>query len=202
MPDASFFTRFHLFAVPDFFDAGLCATLTAEMCSANRTPATVRQQGSEYTVDPGIRSAKWVNVSPATVSLTESRLLGLQPQLERHFDLPLAGCQEPQFLAYKPGDFYRRHRDSNERADASPIAQARRVSVVIFLNSESGHPEEGRYGGGSLTFYGLLDRPGGPAIGLPLTAQAGLLIAFRSSLLHEVTPVSHGERYTIVSWYY
>jgi SM-20-related protein len=31
--------------------------------------------------------------------------------------------------------------------------------------------------------------------------EAGLLIAFRSEMLHEVEPVTSGERVTIVSWY-
>jgi predicted 2-oxoglutarate/Fe(II)-dependent dioxygenase YbiX len=28
-----------------------------------------------------------------------------------------------------------------------------------------------------------------------------MLLAFRPELPHEVTPVTHGERFTIVSWY-
>jgi predicted 2-oxoglutarate/Fe(II)-dependent dioxygenase YbiX len=45
------------------------------------------------------------------------------------------------------------------------------------------------------------DREGG-SIGLPVTGEAGSLIAFPSDMVHEVTPVSRGERYTVVSWFY
>jgi predicted 2-oxoglutarate/Fe(II)-dependent dioxygenase YbiX len=34
-----------------------------------------------------------------------------------------------------------------------------------------------------------------------LEAEPGTLVAFRSETTHEVTPVTHGERYTIASWY-
>jgi SM-20-related protein len=78
----------------------------------------------------------------------------------------------------------------------------RRVSVVVFLNDASGEPAPDSYGGGELTFYGLLgDGPSGSPIGVPLDGKGGELVAFRSGLLHGVGAVTHGERYTIVSWF-
>jgi predicted 2-oxoglutarate/Fe(II)-dependent dioxygenase YbiX len=56
------------------------------------------------------------------------------------------------------------------------------------------------YTGGSLTFYGLFDGKG-KNIGFPLIGQAGLLVAFRSVILHGVTSVTSGERFTVVSWF-
>jgi predicted 2-oxoglutarate/Fe(II)-dependent dioxygenase YbiX len=35
----------------------------------------------------------------------------------------------------------------------------------------------------------------------PVIGEPGTLVAFRSETTHEVTPVTHGQRYTIVSWY-
>jgi SM-20-related protein len=32
--------------------------------------------------------------------------------------------------------------------------------------------------------------------------ETGALIAFPSEMLHEVTPITRGERFTIVSWFY
>jgi predicted 2-oxoglutarate/Fe(II)-dependent dioxygenase YbiX len=37
---------------------------------------------------------------------------------------------------------------------------------------------------------------------LPLEAEEGLLIAFPAGVLHEVTPVLRGSRYTLATWYY
>jgi hypothetical protein len=49
--------------------------------------------------------------------------------------------------------------------------------------------------------YKLFDDPVGRSIGFPLEADEGLLIGFRSDLPHSVARVTHGDRYTIASWY-
>jgi SM-20-related protein len=74
--------------------------------------------------------------------------------------------------------------------------------VVIFLNGTSAEPRDDTYGGGALTFYELFDDPVGRKIGFPLEADEGLLVAFRANLLHSVTPITHGDRYTITGWYF
>jgi predicted 2-oxoglutarate/Fe(II)-dependent dioxygenase YbiX len=72
----------------------------------------------------------------------------------------------------------------------------------VFLNgSDAGEPAG--YSGGSLTFYGLMDDgAGGESVGLPLAGELGLLVAFPSDLLHSVSPVTAGERYTLVTWFF
>jgi predicted 2-oxoglutarate/Fe(II)-dependent dioxygenase YbiX len=202
MPNADFFALFRLFVRRNFLPAELCTEIRSEMRSASGSAATVRKTGGDYVVDPAVRRAKWVEVSAATVALMETRLLSLKPQLEEHFHLKLAGCQRPQFLAYRQGDFYAPHRDNSKDPQAAEIPKQRRVSVVIFLNSESGEPADGSYAGGSLTFYGLLHDPQKGAVGLPLVGETGLLIAFQSSLVHAVAPVTYGERYTIAGWFF
>ncbi|MEO8337310.1 MAG: 2OG-Fe(II) oxygenase [bacterium] len=54
------------------------------------------------------------------------------------------------------------------------------------------------YGGGALVFHGSYANPTPP---LSVSPAPGTLVAFRSETTHEVTPVTHGERYTIVSWF-
>jgi SM-20-related protein len=200
MPNADFFTRFGLFVVRDFFDAELCSKLLSEARSAANTPATVGSKGDTYVVDESLRSTKWAEVSETTKSFVEERLLALEPALERHFDMTLTDCQEPQFLVYREGDFFHRHRDSRRESDAAEFSKQRRVSVIVFLNGEDEVPGPDVYGGGSLTFYELMSGSG-VEYGIPLVGEPGLLVAFRPELLHEVTPVTHGERYTIVSWF-
>ena len=114
--------------------------------------------------------------------------------------MTLTDCQEPQFLVYREGDFFHRHRDSRRESDAAEFSKQRRVSVIVFLNGEDEVPGPDVYGGGSLTFYELMSGSG-VEYGIPLVGEPGLLVAFRPELLHEVTPVTHGERYTIVSWF-
>ncbi len=74
--------------------------------------------------------------------------------------------------------------------------------MVVFLNEPGETLDPPGYGGGLLTFAGLLDDPKLRTVGVPLVAETGLLVAFRSDMLHAVTPVTHGERYTIVTWFY
>jgi SM-20-related protein len=119
----------------------------------------------------------------------------------------LSACGPLQFLAYGVGDHYKPHRDhydeSVQRADEKTgTPKARRVSAVIFLNNRSEITTPNHYGGGALTFYGLFDNPTGDTIGIPLEADEGLLITFPSGMLHAVAPVTHGERYTIATWFF
>jgi predicted 2-oxoglutarate/Fe(II)-dependent dioxygenase YbiX len=202
MPHADFFARLGLLAVKDFFDADCCARLRSEVRSAASTLATVGGRGAHDLVEPSTRSARWAEVSAATRSFVGERLARLKPVAERHFGMPLTGYQKPQFLVYREKDHYRPHRDSSREADARAVAKERRVSAVIFLSSEAEEPRGGAYSGGSLTFYGLIDDPRGSNHGFPLSGEAGLLIAFRSEVVHEVTPVTAGERYTIATWFY
>jgi predicted 2-oxoglutarate/Fe(II)-dependent dioxygenase YbiX len=127
------------------------------------------------------------------------RLEELKPELEKRFQITLTGCNEPQFLRYEPGGFFALHPDTGPGAPAH--VAARRVSVVIFLNAPSENPSPGCYGGGALRFYGLL---GGPRLGncaFSLEAERGLLVAFKSTVLHEVLPVTFGERITVAAWF-
>jgi SM-20-related protein len=198
---ADFFRSLGLFVFKDFFDRAWCEHLRREASSGSKSRATVVNKCIER-LDEGIRKTKWVEVSTPTISAVKARLLAVKPRLESHFNVTLAGCEEPQLLAYKAGDFFRLHRDNADGPDVSAYVRARQVSAVIFLNSaaEAQGPES--YGGGALTFYGLIDDPFWRRYGFPLVGEQGLLIAFRSNVLHEVTAITGGERYSIVTWFF
>jgi SM-20-related protein len=201
MPAAEFFSLLRLFVQREFFPPEECETLRREARLVPAIPGTVRTEGSTYVVDGSERSVRRSLINDQVVAQTTERLLALKPRLETYFGIPLRGCQPPQFLIYGPGDHYRAHRDSSDDPMASLISRERRVSIVIFLNGESAEPRASYYGGGALTFYGLLDDPRTRSAGLPLVGEPGLLIAFPSHLAHGVTPVTHGERFTVVSWF-
>lgn len=197
--DPSFFARFGLYVAPDFLDEDACRRVRAAMEEAQKVEATVEDEG-ELEVDRSHRKTRVAKVDPETSTLVRDRLNGLRETLAGHFDFPLAECEKPQFLVYEEGDFFRPHMDSSDK-DADE-ASGRRVSAVIFLNGASEEPSPDVYGGGSLSFYGLLqDDPKGQGVGLPLVGSAGALVAFPSHMIHGVTPVTHGRRYTIASWF-
>lgn len=198
MPRADFFVSFGMFAQRGFLDAALCEELRREMAAASSHPSTVAEEAAD-AVDEGYRKTVSAEVSDATKSLVRNRLEELKPLLERHYQTSLNGCQPPQFLRYREGDYFRAHADREE--EGPDYVTERRLSAVVFLNGESDGSEPGSYSGGALTFFGLMGDPRGDALGFPLVGEAGLLITFNANTVHSVTPVTRGERYTIVTWF-
>jgi SM-20-related protein len=178
------------------FTVKACAQIVAELRASQGAAATVTAGTPARDVQPEIRKATLLVPSPAMRARIRQCLLDRQPAIEEHFGVGLAGPEEPQFLRYEAGDYFVAHQDGN-----TPLvfddSRFRRISVVIFLNAQSESPAAGAYGGGSLVLHG---HGPGDAARSPVPARPGTLLAFRSETTHEVTPVTHGERYTIVSW--
>jgi predicted 2-oxoglutarate/Fe(II)-dependent dioxygenase YbiX len=198
---AEFFTRFGLYAEREFLTPEECASLTDEIRAATGAPATVAE-GQGDAIDETYRRTKQAAVSPTTAARIGEKLLEAVPRLAKRFELGLVGVQAPQFLVYREGDFFRPHEDDSKKPDAPDFVRQRSVSAVVFLNGASPGDPAG-YSGGSLTFFGLMDDGhSGESVGLPLAGETGLLVAFPSHLVHSVSPVTAGERYTLVSWFF
>jgi SM-20-related protein len=148
-------------------------------------------------VDDNVRKACDALVADETVRAIRKRLLDIKPDLEEHFRIPLSNeCHGPDFVTYQPGGFFAPHKDVTENSPEE--VRKRRVAMVIFLNSQSAQPAGDCFGGGGLTFYGLMDGPEWEKYGFTLDPVAGLLVAFRADVIHEVKPVTFGERHIIV----
>ena len=172
------------------------------MRAATGAPATVANGREGDAVDETYRRTKQAKVSPTAATRIGEELLEAVPRLANHFERGLVGMQAPQFLLYREGDFFRPHEDDSKKPDAPDFVRQRSVSAVVFLNGATPGEPAG-YSGGSLTFFGLMDdSPSGESVGLPLVGETGLLIAFPSHLVHSVSPVTSGERYTVVSWFF
>jgi len=183
----------HLFVVPQFFERRLCDAIAVELKAAAGSSATVYGTASSGTIDEMMRRTVRVKPSQETVDLIIQKLLACKGEVEKHFAVTLNECEEPQFLRYRLGDFFVAHQDGNTglmRLDS----EKRRISTVIFLSREAESPEPDAYCGGSLVFSNLRNT-------FRMPAELGTLVAFRSETTHEVTPVTHGERYSIASWY-
>ncbi len=183
--------------IGDFLDPSACEALRAELRRSAGSRAPLLGREGADAVQPLVRRATRAAV-PAEARERMTRLLmERRESIERHFGLALGSCEEPQFLRYESGDFFVPHQDGN-----TPLvfdeSRFRKISAVIFLSSYAEHPSPGTYGGGSLVLHGPYS---GPPLRVPLTPAPGTLVAFRAETTHEVTPVSHGERFTIVSWY-
>jgi predicted 2-oxoglutarate/Fe(II)-dependent dioxygenase YbiX len=201
MPPVSFFGAFGLLAVPGFLERDLCGELRQEMATASEVAATARVADRTYAVDQQSRKSNWAEVSEETSSLISERLMALRDDVAKTFGIEVSGVQRPQFLRYREGDFFAAHQDRGSDRKGAEFAQQRQISAVIFLNDETDEGRPDTYEGGALTLFGLLDSDD-RNVGLPVTGEAGALIGFPSEMLHEVTPITRGERYTVVSWFY
>jgi SM-20-related protein len=186
--------------IEDFFEPPVYERIVAEMDAAAGQSSVVYGSTQSGTVDETSRRSLRLAPPRETAELVVNKLLGCMGRIASHFGIEVSECEEPQFLRYKKGDFFVAHQDGNTgllRLDT----ERRRVSTVILLGRESDSPEPGLnvYCGGSLVFTNLKAPP--ELAKFRMVADPGTLIAFRSETTHEVTPVTHGERLSIVSWY-
>lgn len=200
MNEYDIFTSLGLYIKKNFLDDSLCEEMRAQMKTQASEAGYVKPADRDYTVDMNVRRT-WVARVPVDYAyMIKDRLEELKPAIAEHFIEHLSLQEKPQFLLYDPGGHYAPHRDVPiEQVENGARIKGRIVSIVIFLNDRAGaHP----YSGGELVFYGLASDPQWKAYGLPLEAETGLLVAFRSETLHEVRPVTGGERYTIATWFH
>jgi predicted 2-oxoglutarate/Fe(II)-dependent dioxygenase YbiX len=148
--------------------------------------------GAALAANDQIRRAWEVDLPEAVYDEIVSRLRRVHGAIESWFGVRLEPCEAVAVLRYPPGSFYRTHRDVAAAPDAHGLHR-RAVSLVLFLNS-AGPAGEAAFSGGTLRLHG------GDAAPHDIVPVAGTLVAFRSSVLHEVTPVESGTRLSIVSW--
>lgn len=182
-----------LVEIEGFLDGAACDALRDELRAAGGDAARLLSGD----VRGEVRKATRVAAASATAARIGALLMQTKPALERHFGLALGKCEAPQFLRYDVGDFFVAHQDGN-----TPLvhddSRFRRISAVIFLSRQAEMPAPDTYGGGWLVLHGPYS---GPEIRLPLAPAPGTLVAFPAETTHEVTPVTHGERFTIATWF-
>jgi predicted 2-oxoglutarate/Fe(II)-dependent dioxygenase YbiX len=191
--------RYDLLLTPNFLDCATCKQLLQEAQASGSSPATIYGYGDVGSIDERVRKASRLKIPPTITEFINQRLTEHKKTIEQHFSISLNYAEEPQFLSYNVGDFFVAHQDGNTGLVRLKSDAERRVSVVIFLNSQNADPDPGSYTGGSLKFSDYRMESQYREFELP--ADPGTLVAFRSELTHEVTPVTHGKRYSIVSWY-
>ena len=184
-----------LLEIKSFLDESTRARIVAELNASHGAPSTVLSADAAGRMDAARKSTR-VTVSPETRARVREALMERRAQLEAHFGIPLTECEEPQFLRYETGDYFVPHQDGN-----TPMiwddSRFRRISCVIFLSHKADEPAPETYGGGALVFHGPYPTNERVAAG----ARPGSLVTFRSETTHEVTPVTHGVRYTIATWF-
>jgi SM-20-related protein len=197
-PSHALLRRLGLYLADEFVSGALCQAVFRELAAASGSAAEVfAPAGAE--VSPGTRNAMERIPGPAAESIA-SALAAAAPAIAAHFAVEIGTCEPVSFVTYGPGQYYRPHVDRGP-SDRVDDARDRAISVVLFLNDDTGEPGE-RFDGGDLVFYDLLPSPPQKGLGFPLRPKAGLLAAFRSEVLHEVTPVTRGLRAVAVTWFH
>lgn len=191
------FTSLGIFAREGFLDDALLREVRQAIVGNPGDPAEVLdRKGDDLTLSAEVRRAWELALPDATERVVLERLEDLRADLEQWCGRRLEPCDALAALRYPPGAFYRTHRDATAHADALELHR-RVVSVVVFVNT-GGARAGAEFTGGALRLYELLDDDRDD--GLDVWPEAGTLVAFPSSLLHEVTMVERGERYTLVTW--
>jgi SM-20-related protein len=193
-----FFRTAGFFVLPGFLSQDECTRLRREAGNAPVEEASV-VRGPDLIIDRSHRSTKRAQLPASTEAPLIARLEKTRHAIESHFGCALREMQPLQPLVYGPGDFFAIHSDSKEKPDVPDFLKRRRVSVVMFLGHE-GVPGDGEYGG-LLQFHGLIDDPRLQHRAYAFAPEVGTLLAFRSHVLHEVTPVQKGVRYSLVTWF-
>jgi PKHD-type hydroxylase len=115
-----------------------------------------------------------------------SNLIAQVEQLNREsFMFDITDAETLQVLKYTENDqgFYRRHFD----CEAEPTAMCRKLTFIVSLS----HPED--YDGG----YLKIDADTNDT---DIVMPKGNVMIFPSFLMHQVTPVTRGTRYSLVGW--
>lgn len=195
MANNDLLSKLGVYVLPNFLDEQTCKSIVAEMGQAPKKQAEVRRGNAEKKkVNVKIRETHSSQVSETTRQQVIDKYVALMPEMEKFFDTSLTGIKKPQFLFYSKGSFFAPHQDVIESE------RPRKISTVLFLNQQERNNRQGEYKGGELCLYGLNEFFKDKAF--PVPASEGLLVAFRSDVLHEVKPVLSGTRCSLVMWYY
>tara|TARA_B100000214_G_C23831932_1_gene564578 strand:+ start:39 stop:605 length:567 start_codon:yes stop_codon:yes gene_type:complete len=169
------------------------AALPAEICDAiveegqklAKQKGTINESGG---VDKKIRDGKvaWFSKDNWIDSLFINYIF--QTNFLNDWNFNINTSEALQFTQYDVGDFYTWHRDTSIKSEVQ-----RKISITVQLSDYSD------YEGGELEVKNCW---GDAVANIPVEAkQKGSIIVFPSFLLHQVTPVVSGTRYSLVQWY-
>jgi predicted 2-oxoglutarate/Fe(II)-dependent dioxygenase YbiX len=181
---------------PRFLDGLLLSVVCDRVAEGSGEKAAIGSEAGDI-VNRRVRDADEVELPVKLRREIERRIHALHPELETHTGKLLGPGPSVSFLRYRAGGRYRPHRDRAAEGGSDPAA-ARKLSVVLFLNDRQ---SARAFSGGELRFYGILGDRATADLGIAMAPEAGTLVAFDASLVHEVTEVIEGVRCTAVCWF-
>ncbi|MEX0270508.1 2OG-Fe(II) oxygenase [Leptolyngbyaceae cyanobacterium UHCC 1019] len=175
--------------VPNVFDRAFCQSLIHQYeRNGGRESGFMQTVGDKLTevTNPQIKRRKdWV-LTDAEVLKSVNDLIWrrVKPEIEKAFQFSITNFERYVVGCYDDRDrgFFKAHRDNT-----LPGTEHRRFAMTLNLNTEA-------YDGGHLRFpeYGsTLYRP-----------ETGEAVIFSCSLLHEALPVTQGQRFALLTFFY
>jgi len=171
-----------------------CPTFTKEQCDAIIKQGLALQLedgvvGGKVAQDTNIRRSRvsWIPSNDPESQWIFRHCTDMVNNLnEQFFKYDLMYIESLQFTEYNGNNpdaaFYGKHLDTMLTNNGS-----RKLSFSVLLSDENS------FVGGDLLLYSRKD----PAVAIK---KQGVAVAFPSNLLHEVTPVTEGIRYSLVGW--
>ena len=174
-----------------------CDELIREMNSSTKERAQLVRAG-ESLLDESIRFCFDHHLSATTKDRFRRRMEEFFVRNRAAFASDADYLYGPYFMTYEKGSFFRAHRDvANHRNDPLRLA-AHRWSLLLYLNGRDPIGSLPTFEGGALVIYDidpkLRDRR------VVVVPSPGMLLLFRSSLMHEVATVLDGTRYAVAGW--
>jgi len=160
----------NFYSVPNFFSKEELEQINNIISNGEWLTATASQQLGRKT------KIKWINKSH---NLLFDKLLSGSHEANKNYGFNITQVKEISILKYDIGDFYNKH------IDMSGHDSDRKLSVIIPLSND--------YEGGDTLFF-TSKNP------IKMPKEANIATFFPSYIVHEVTEVTKGVRYSLVSW--
>jgi PKHD-type hydroxylase len=174
-----------VFEYTNFFTESECDTIIDLGEERNPKFAQIYTETSAGDINTEIRNCgvSWIKPEEDTAWIFQKIQHAVAAINEQHYKFSIQWGEDCQFTKYDSSyrGFFRKHLDIVGFSGEA----ARKISISILLNDN--------YDGGDLNIY--TDE-------IPFTVKKskGTLVIFPSFLLHEVTPVTLGTRYSLVNW--
>jgi predicted 2-oxoglutarate/Fe(II)-dependent dioxygenase YbiX len=168
--------------VPSVFDKEFCQFLVKHF--QDNEEQIQGRIGSNPELKEKFKKSVHVNVNPSLANEIDNKLiLSLIPAIERVFDKRISHRVAYKIACYDSSDnsFFTSHRDNQD-----PGMTFRRIGMSISLNDD--------WDGGGICFPEFSKKP----FKLPV----GDALIWPASLLHQVSPITKGKRFVLISFLY
>ena len=180
-----------------FLSIAECCEIIRAMEEAPREPAQVVRAGASI-LDQSLRFCFDHHFPDTFKRPIGDRMAAYFDDHRTAFDSDADYIYGPYFMSYEKGSYFRAHRDVANHKNDPPRLAAHRWSLLLYLNGREPTGGLPAFDGGALMIYetepNLRDRR------VVIVPEPGMLVLFRSSLMHEVAIVLEGTRYAVAGW--